>query len=92
MGGIARQIQRRMAKAERLDEKWKRQIAQPLLDRLGPKWIREEAALKGLNYPSMRAFWAVELGLVERRRIPLIGGLFGDPIWIRLTKKGWASE
>jgi hypothetical protein len=89
MAGIARQIQRRLKKAELLDEKWKRQLAAPLLERLGPRWIREEGALKGLNYPNMRAFWAVELGLAERRKR---WGILGGPWMIRLTKKGWAEE
>lgn len=93
MAGIARQMHRRLKKAERLDEKWQRQLADPLLERLGPKWIREAAALQGLNYPNMRAFWAIELGLVERRRLPWpLAWLLGDPVWMRLTKKGWAEQ
>lgn len=63
-------------------------MARPLVDRLSRIWAPEAEALAGLNYPNMRAFWACELGLAERRR-------HGPPwrrCWqIRLTEKGWAE-
>jgi hypothetical protein len=48
----------------------------------------ESEALEGLSYADMRAFWACQIGLAERRR----RGLFRRRWFIRLTKKGWELQ
>jgi hypothetical protein len=66
---------------------WKLEIARPLLDRLGPRWIREDEATRDLWSPSTRIFWADQLGLIERRR-----SFFRREWWIRLSGRAWDAE
>lgn len=40
----------------------------PLIQRLKRSWQYEDEVVRGLSYPSMRIFWASELGMIQRKR------------------------
>lgn len=67
---------------------WVRALMDPLLDRLGPAWIPESEAYQDLRYPLLRAFWAEEYGLIERRK----KGIWRPQWHLRLSAKGWAEQ
>lgn len=92
-GSYLRAVELAEAQRQEANERWKLQIAQPLLDRLELGWSNEEEILSEISYPNMRLFWAMDLGLVERRRAPRgLRWLLGDRVWIRLTRKGWREQ